>query len=110
MQPKVKEGLPAFWQAKTRDAAVSLVHFIERFVPNYSKTPTRLAKDKEGMLTFYEHPAENRQHIRTANPIEPVFASVRLKTTETKHYGPGHNTDNEIQIDGNGPEKMVSHT
>jgi transposase-like protein len=46
-----------------------------------------LAKDKSSMLVFYDYPAENWQHIRTTNPIESVFATVRLRTTKTKNCG-----------------------
>jgi putative transposase len=46
-----------------------------------------LAKDRDAMLTFYDYPAENRQHIRTSHPIESVFATVRLRATKTKHCG-----------------------
>ncbi len=46
-----------------------------------------LLKDKDEMLAFYDYPAENWQHIRTTNPIESVFATVRLRTTKTKNCG-----------------------
>ena len=46
-----------------------------------------LAKDKDSLLVFYDYPAENWQHIRTTNPIESVFATVRLRTTKTKNCG-----------------------
>jgi putative transposase len=46
-----------------------------------------LAKDKDAMLAFYDYPAANWQHIRTSNPIESAFATVRLRTTKTKHCG-----------------------
>lgn len=46
-----------------------------------------LAKDKDSMLVFYDYPAENWQHIRTTNPVESVFATVRLRTAKTKNYG-----------------------
>ncbi len=46
-----------------------------------------LAKDKASMLVFYDYPAENWQHIRTTNPIESVFATVRLRTAKTKNCG-----------------------
>lgn len=46
-----------------------------------------LAKDKDSMLAFYDYPAENWQHIRPTNPIESVFATVRLRTAKTKNCG-----------------------
>jgi transposase-like protein len=53
---------------------------------------TCLAKDRESMLAFYDYPAENWQHIRTTNPIESVFATVRLRTTRTKNCGSRNTT------------------
>ncbi len=88
MQPKVKEALHAIWQAETREAAYQAFdHCLERFEPKYPKAMACLAKDKDAMLAFYDYPAENWQHIRTSNPIESVFATVRLRTTRTKHCG-----------------------
>ncbi len=46
-----------------------------------------LLKDKDEMLAFFDYPAENWQHIRTTNPIESAFATVRLRTTKTKNCG-----------------------
>lgn len=60
---------------------------IERFSPKYPKAMDCLAKDKDSLLVFYDYPAENWQHIRTTNPIESVFATVRLRTTKTKNCG-----------------------
>jgi putative transposase len=88
MQPKVKEALHAIWQAETRAAAYQAFdHCLERFEPKHPKAMACLAKDKDAMLAFYDYPAENWQHIRTSNPIESVFATVRLRTTKTKHCG-----------------------
>ena len=46
-----------------------------------------LGKDKDSTLAFYDFPAVHWQHIRTSNPIESIFATVRLRTTRTKNYG-----------------------
>lgn len=93
MQPKVKEVLHNIWGAETRiDAETSFNHCIERFSPKYPKAMECLAKDKESMLAFYDFPAENWQHIRTTNPIESVFATVRLRTTRTKNCGSRNTT------------------
>jgi putative transposase len=62
-------------------------HCIERFEPKYPKAMACLAKDKDAVLAFYDYPAENWQHIRTSNPIESALATVRLRTTKTKHCG-----------------------
>ena len=88
MQPKVKEVLHNIWGAETRkEAEITFEHCIERFNPKYPKAMDCLAKDKETLLAFYDFPAENWQHIRTTNPIESVFATVRLRTTRTKNCG-----------------------
>ena len=88
MQPKVKEVLHNIWGAETReDAETTFDHCIERFSPKYPKAMDCLSKDKESLLAFYDFPAENWQHIRTTNPIESVFATVRLRTTRTKNCG-----------------------
>ena len=60
---------------------------IESFSPKYPGAMDCLAKDKDSMLAFYDYPAENWQHIRTTNPIESVFATVRLRTAKTKNCG-----------------------
>lgn len=88
MQPKVKEALHNIWQAETREKAYKAFdHCVERFSPKYPKAMECLAKDKDSMLAFYDYPAENWQHIRTTNPVESVFATVRLRTARTKNCG-----------------------
>lgn len=93
MQPKVKEALHNIWQAETRESAEkALNHCVERFSPKYPKAMECLAKDEETLLAFYDFPAENWQHIRTTNPIESVFATVRLRTARTKNCGSRNTT------------------
>lgn len=88
MQPKVKKALHDIWQASTREEAYQAFdHCIERFSPKYPKAMESLAKDKASMLAFYDYPAENWQHIRTTNPVESVFATVRLRTDKTRNCG-----------------------
>jgi putative transposase len=53
----------------------------------YPKAAECLAKDREVLLTFYDFPAEHWMHIRTTNPIESTFATVRLRTARTKGCG-----------------------
>ena len=60
---------------------------LKRFEAKYARAMECLKKDKENMLAFYDFPAEHWQHIRTTNPIESVFASVRLRTTKSKSCG-----------------------
>jgi putative transposase len=88
VQPKVKEALHNIWQAETWEEAYKAFDLcIERFEPKYPKAMECPAKDKSSMLAFYDYPAENWQHIRTTNPIESVFATVRLRTSKTKNCG-----------------------
>lgn len=88
IQPKVKEALHNIWQAETREEACKVFdNCTERFSPKYPRAMDCLSKDKSSMLAFYDYPAENWQHIRTTNPIESVFATVRLRTTKTKNCG-----------------------
>lgn len=88
MQPKVKEALHDIWQAETREQAYQAFDdCLDRFQAKYPKAMECLSKDKSSMLAFYDYPAENWQHIRTTNPIESVFATVRLRTNKTKNCG-----------------------
>lgn len=88
MQPKVKEVLHNIWGADTREnAEIAYKNCIDLFSAKYPKAMNCLEKDKSSMLAFYDFPAENWQHIRTTNPIESVFATVRLRTTRSKNCG-----------------------
>ena len=88
MQPKIKEALHDIWMAETRKNAYKAYDScINRFEDKYPKAMKCLAKDKESLLAFYDFPAVHWQHIRTSNPIESVFATVRLRTTRTKSCG-----------------------
>ena len=89
----MKEVLHNIWGAETRkEAETTFKHCLERFSPKYPKAMECLAKDRGSMLAFYDFPAENWQHIRTTNPIESVFATVRLRTTRTKNCGSRNTT------------------
>jgi len=88
VQPKVKASLQDIWMAETReDAYKAFDNAIARFSAKYSKAMTCLQKDKEELLAFYDFPAEHWQHIRTTNPIESAFATVRLRTKKSKNCG-----------------------
>jgi len=88
VQPKIKEALHDIWMAETRQAAhKAFDSCVKRFEDKYSGAMSCLVKDKESMLAFYDFPAAHWQHIRTSNPIESVFATVRLRTTRTKNCG-----------------------
>jgi putative transposase len=85
LQPKAKSDLHQIWMAETReDAHHAFASFVEVYEPKYPKAAQCLAKDKDRLLTFYDFPAEHWHHIRTSNPIESTFASVRLRTAKTR--------------------------
>ena len=84
----MKEALHDIWQAETREVAYKAFDStLQRFEAKYARAMTCLKKDKASMLAFYDFPAEHWQHIRTTNPIESAFASVRLRTTKSKSCG-----------------------
>jgi len=86
VQPKVKEALHDIWMADTRKAAYKAFDAaVNRFGDKYPKAMECLTKDKEQMLAFYDFPAIHWQHIRTSNPIESTFATVRLRTVKTRN-------------------------
>jgi transposase-like protein len=88
VQPKIKEALHDIWMAETRDGAYKAYDScINRFEDKYPGAMKCLEKDKSSMLAFYDFPASHWQHIRTSNPIESVFATVRLRTTKAKNCG-----------------------
>ena len=84
-QPKAKRSLQEIWMAETRhDAAAAFDAFIESYQLKYEKAADCLAKDREALLAFYEFPAEHWKHLRTSNPIESTFATVRHRTIRSK--------------------------
>ena len=88
VQPKIKEALQDIWRAETKQTAeTALASCIKRYEAKYPGAMNCLVKDRESLLAFYDFPAEHWQHIRTSNPIESVFATVRLRTTQTKNCG-----------------------
>ena len=85
MAPAVKADLRDIWQAETRTAAeAAITTFAEKYGAKYEKAVTCLTKDRDALLAFFDFPAEHRDHLRTANPIESVFATVRHRTVRTK--------------------------
>lgn len=88
VQPKLKEALQDIWMAESRASAYHAYDACTaRFDGKYPKAMECLRKDKESLLAFYDFPAEHWAHLRTTNPIESVFATVRLRTTKTKNCG-----------------------
>ena len=88
VQPRMKESLQDIWMAETRDEAYKAFRLFEqRYGAKYPKATECLVKDKDEMLAFYDFPAEHWTHVRTTNPIESMFATVRLRTNKTKSCG-----------------------
>ena len=88
IQPKAKSMIHEMYMAATKESALKAYdHFIESFEPKYPKAVECLKKDKKDLFTFYDFPATHWIHIRTTNPIESTFATVRLRTTKTKGCG-----------------------
>jgi putative transposase len=85
VQPAAKQGLREIWQAPDRATAeAAIATFAEKYAAKYAKAVACLTKDRDALLTFYDFPAEHWDHLRTANPIESVFATVRHRTVRTK--------------------------
>lgn len=88
VQTKAKSMLHAIWMAPTRaDGHKAFDAFAEMFEAKYPAAVECLKKDKDVLLTFYDFPAEHWSHIRTTNPIESTFATVRLRHRKTKGSG-----------------------
>ena len=82
---KAKRALQEIWMAETRNHADSAFDaFIETCAVKYDKAAACLVKDRETMLAFYDFPAEHWKHLRTTNPIESTFATVRHRTVRSK--------------------------
>jgi transposase-like protein len=85
MQAKVKADLHNIWMAESRlEAEKALSVFLQKYQAKYPKAAERLSRDKDELLAFYDFPAEHWTHIRTTNPIESTFATVRHRTKRSK--------------------------
>ena len=85
-QAKAKEALQAIGMAPSREAAQGAFEaFVNSYGAKYPKAVELLEKDREELLAFYDFPAAHWQHIRTTNPIESSFATVRHRTRKTKN-------------------------
>ena len=88
VQPQMKRMLHDIWDAPTKETAErALKLFSQTFDAKYESAVHCLTKDREKLLTFYDFPAENWCHIRTTNPIESTFATIRLRQRKTKGNG-----------------------
>jgi putative transposase len=88
LQSQAKEKLHQIWMAETRDEAGRAFDlFVETYRAKYPKATECLTKDRDVLLAFYDFPAEHWGHLRTTNPIESTFATVRLRHRRTKGNG-----------------------
>ena len=86
MQPKVKAELHEIWMAESRkDAERAFDRTLKRFEAKYPRAMDCLRKDRDALLAFYDYPAEHWVHIRTTNPIESTFSTVRLRTKRSRN-------------------------
>lgn len=88
LHKSAKAALHEIYQAETRrDAETGIDVFVGQFGDKYPKAVNKLIRDRETLLTFYDFPAAHWTHLRTVNPIESTFATVRLRTKTTKGAG-----------------------
>jgi transposase-like protein len=88
IQTKAKADLQEIWMAETKKAALKAFDtFVAKYEAKYPGAVKCLRKDKDVLLTFYDFPAEHWRHLRTTNPIESTFATVRLRHRRTKGSG-----------------------
>jgi putative transposase len=88
VQPRAKADLHEIWMAETREQANQAFDtFLAKYQAKYADACECLAKDREALLTFYDFPAEHWIHLRTTNPIESTFATIRLRHRRTKGNG-----------------------
>ena len=84
-QPEAKQALWEIYRADTKtEAHQAFNRFIQTYQVKYPEATQCLAKDRDVLLTFFDFPAEHWAHIRTTNPIESTFATVRLRTDKTR--------------------------
>ena len=85
VQQKAKADLHAIYAAESRTGAEEAFdRFLAKYQAKYDKAAHCLAKDRETLLAFYDFPAEHWKHVRSTNPVESTFATVCLRTDQTK--------------------------
>ena len=88
LQPRAKDMLHEIMRAPDRQSALEdIAHFCEEYGARYPKAVDTLIKDQDRLLTFFDFPAEHWIHLRTTNPIESPFATVKARTKVTKGAG-----------------------
>src|SRR5229473_3684974 len=84
-QPKAKRALQEIWMAETKAVAeLAFDVFVKSYALKYAKAADCLSQDRDALLAFYDFPAEHWKHLRTTNPIESTFATVRHRTIRSK--------------------------
>jgi transposase-like protein len=85
LHTKAKRALQEIWMAETKkDAVKAFDAFVETYQIKYDRAADCLTKDRDALLAFYDFPAEHWKHLRTTNPIESTFATVRHRTIRSK--------------------------
>src|SRR5207249_2235704 len=88
LQPRAKQALHEIMYAETRAAAErEIARFTAAYQAKYPKAVTSLTVDQDRLLAYFDYPAEHWKHLRTTNPIESTFATVRLREGVTKGAG-----------------------
>ena len=86
LQARMKAAMQEIWMAATRkEAHQAFDRLVQQFGAKYPKAVEKLVKDRDSLLAFYDFPAEHWVHLRTTNPIESPFATVRHRTTRTRN-------------------------
>ena len=86
--PGAKKALAEIWNAEDKDHARAAVKaFAAAYGAKFPKAAAKITGDEDELLAFYDYPAEHWIHLRTTNPIESTFATVRLRTKVTKGHG-----------------------
>jgi len=85
-QPTAKKHIHNIWQSETKEDAIKEYElFVKKYAAKYPNAVKTLTKDRDRLFTFYDFPAEHWRHIRTTNPIESTFATVRLRTAKVRN-------------------------
>lgn len=88
LQGRAKAHLREIWQAPTRqDAQAEIGRFVTEFADKYPKATQTLTKDQDALLTFFDYPATHWVHLRTTNPVESPFATVKQRLKKTRGAG-----------------------
>jgi len=86
--PGAKKALAEIWGAEDKAHARAAVKaFDAAYGAKFPKAAAKITGDEDELLAFYDYPAEHWVHLRTTNPIESTFATVRLRTKVTKGHG-----------------------